>query len=440
MIPSRLILFSLCFFAAYSQALSLEFGTLRISIPYILSIVGISVVLVERALLTPHRESGFRLYVPALVFVTVYLIVGSLALIRVQADPVPNSPDAEIRVIEQMGRLVFSLCTMLFVANAVRTTQIMARALMILSASAGMVGAYGIYQVLATAGGFYVPLLPNTGSYGLAPGMVGASRAIGTMQEPSFLAGFMCFSIASTLLLIIAREHSARWWSAVLWMSMGVQAVCLLMTTSTGGFVGLVVILGAGWLILRGSERRRLVIICLMGAILLAIPVTYVISQPGFQQKLIIGTIGKLGHASAMERSEFCRAGLEMFADHPAIGVGPGLYDSFCRSYTSAFSLSKTLIVNNVYIELLAETGLVGFTAFMIMFVCLTARAVRRWRYHNKDSLLYAVPVIALAALVVQLMAYPTFKMEFIWLLFGLVAAPCPSSTRPDEKGHRGLG
>jgi len=439
MTPSLLLFYAVCFFAAYSQAMRPEFGPVRLSLPYLLGTLGLAFMVAERAFrCSPNRAISMRMFVPALTFVMVYVVLGGLAIVRLQTGTMTSSPIALFRVVEQLGRLVLSFCLMLLTANSVRSLDALIRALTIVAVSAGLVSMYGVYQVIGTLGGFYRPILPNTASYGLAPGVVGVTRATATMQEPSFLAGFLCFAIAVTAVLIVWRGDLGRVARAVLWSSLGLELGCLLMTTSTGGFAGVAVVLMSGLYFLRQAERRRFALVWLISAVLLALPIVHILAQPGFQRRLIIGSVGKMSHVSAQERTEFIRAGLRMFSDNPLIGVGPALYDSYAENYTRAFSVSRIIIVNNVYAELLAETGLVGFVSFMIMFACLFRRAIRKMRRAGADRPLHAAMVISLSALAVQFMAYPTFKMEFIWLLFGLIAAPLPN--RESERAKKLAG
>lgn len=427
MTPSLVFFYAVCFFAAYSQAMRPEFGAVRLSLPYLLGALGLVFMFAERAFRgSPNRAIPVRIFCPALIFVMVYMVLGGLAIIRIQAGTVTNSSVALFRIVEQLGRLALSFCLMLLAANSVRSVETLVRALTIVAASAGLVSVYGIYQVMGTMGGYYRPVLPNTASYGIAPGAVGATRATGTMQEPSFLAGFLCFAIVITAILIVWRGNLGRGTRAALWISLGLESVCLLMTTSTGGFAGFGVVLLSGVYFLRQTDKRRFVLVWLVCAVLLALPIVNILAQPGFQRRLIVGSVGKMSHVSAHERTEFILAGLRMFADNPVVGVGPALYDSCAKNYTRAFSVSRVIIVNNVYVELLAETGLVGFISFMIMFACLFRRAMRKIGRTDADSALHAAMAISLSALAVQFMAYPTFKMEFIWLLFGLIAAPIP--------------
>jgi O-antigen ligase len=243
------------------------------------------------------------------------------------------------------------------------------------------------------------------------------------MQEPSFLAGFLCFSIVLTIMLLAGERLDGRIIRPALYGSLLLQSLCLVLTTSTGGFLGFAASLIAAVVLLRGPVRRRFVTLTVLMALVLLGPVIYVAMGSSLARNLATATVGKPTHVSAIERTIFVVTALEMFLDHPLLGVGPGLYNEHARKYTSALGQLRVVIPNNVYAELLSETGILGFVSFMALLYGVWRHALWKWRGSDRSDVLAASLLIALVSLAVQFMAYPTFKMEFIWLLFGLSLA-----------------
>lgn len=413
-----LVLFVLiCFFAPYSEALRLEIGPVNLSVPYMLAVAGLVFGIACDVL--AGRVPNYRLHTPTLFFVLGYIVLGLVTLVRIQTESTPYWEDATFSVIEQLGRLALCFCIMVFVSNATDESRKVRKGISALVVSAGLVGAYGIYQLVGTSCGFYRPLIPKTGSYGMAPGVEGATRAIGTMHEPSFLAGFLCFSIVMTTMLLVSKL--GRVVRPIFWVSLGLQGVCLVMTTSTGGFIGAVAALVTGLIILSGKQRLKFAAIWVIAILILLAPILYLASYTNLQTQLLVAVVEKASHVSAKERIEFIKAGLRMFADHPLVGVGPGMYNAYVAQYTTAFSKSRVLIANNIYVELLAETGLLGTALFSLAYGSLFVRAIRRYTASRRQDMISAGLVIAMLSLAVHFLAYPTFKMEFIWLLFGLI-------------------
>lgn len=420
----RTIFLLLCFFIPYSEAMKLVIGPAQISTPYVLAMLGIFFIVTDNMLARRGQTKWkLRFYTPVIVLFAVYASIGCLSIVRIQVDSAAHANDAAFLVIEQIARLFLSLGLMVFVSTVVTDASVMIRGLKMVCISAGLVSMYGIYQVIGTFFGFYRPIIPHTASYGLGKGAIGASRAIGTMLEPSYLAAFLCFSIIVTVMLMVEDGALSGRMRRLLWLSLGIQGICMILTTSTIGFLGLAVSLVVIPFFLRNRTRRRLIPILLVVTILVTVPTLYIAAQTDLARKLIVATVDKPNLSSANERTEFIRIAVRMFEDHPVIGVGPGLFNDNAWDYTGAFASSRVLIANNVYAELLSETGLVGFIVFMSVFAGIYWRAHRRWRDSGRQNTILAGLATAIVSLSVQFLAYPTFKMEFIWLLFGLVIA-----------------
>ena len=110
-----------------------------------------------------------------------------------------------------------------------------------------------------------------------------------------------------------------------------------------------------------------------------------------------------------------------MFIDNPFFGVGLGQYGFRFDIYewNSVLSLSAETIKripNNVYIEILSETGLIGFLFFFIFwyFWIFTLSS-----YSRTSKLMWSFGV----CMFVVWFAYPTFAITFIWCAAGAALA-----------------
>jgi len=105
-----------------------------------------------------------------------------------------------------------------------------------------------------------------------------------------------------------------------------------------------------------------------------------------------------------------------MAAEHPILGVGLSHYGYNYRPYqlTNFFDLTRTgkAIANSPWIELLAETGLVG--------VALALTFVRRvWaKASGHDGLAFRAGLVGVG---LGLFTFPSITVMFIWAFCGLV-------------------
>ena len=87
-------------------------------------------------------------------------------------------------------------------------------------------------------------------------------------------------------------------------------------------------------------------------------------------------------------------AAWRVFCDHPIIGVGPGQFASvYSVQYMNDPDIALRRIARNrrahtLYFELMAETGLVGFTLFMAIIAWTLVRLWQRrraWRQRDPE-------------------------------------------------------
>jgi hypothetical protein len=81
-------------------------------------------------------------------------------------------------------------------------------------------------------------------------------------------------------------------------------------------------------------------------------------------------------------------AGLGLFVQHPLFGIGGANF----IYYSTALGVSERVLLHNIYIAVLAETGLVGFLLFVGFLVAMLWAGVRVFasREHGRDRLLVA--------------------------------------------------
>jgi putative inorganic carbon (hco3(-)) transporter len=114
-----------------------------------------------------------------------------------------------------------------------------------------------------------------------------------------------------------------------------------------------------------------------------------------------------------------------MFLGHPVLGVGYGNYRSLYNDYLPGITPDQ-LDAHNLYLQFLAETGVVGFLAFCVLMVAFSRIAIKLARQADSFHRLVGVGLGgALAASLIHGMvdyifnASPQFGALF-WLVLGL--------------------
>jgi O-antigen ligase len=208
----------------------------------------------------------------------------------------------------------------------------------------------------------------------------GLVRSEGLADNQNALAFYLVTGLLFTTLL---HRQDRHWWAAFVYVP--VYAALMLGvvgTVSRTGFlmIGItLVMIVAFWLI---NDRHRITaliapLIALIVAGLYFIPADYwtVMETTIFSPER--DAAGNFGNRNAL-----IDAGIEVWQDYPVAGVGINQYREVSRDYLS-FENARVFgkLPHNLYVTLLAETGLVGFLLFMGWIGYSMWELFMAWRY-----------------------------------------------------------
>lgn len=232
------------------------------------------------------------------------------------------------------------------------------------------------FVMLAFVGGSIVSVLIGLATGSLKPPGTSVTqtalqgRFTGGSGDPNVAAaGFVATLFMIMGLLSIHRRRLHR---AGLMLAFALVTVGFLATQSRGGLIALGVGTVAAMLI---SPHHRRLIVGLVVIVGLAVAVFAVI-DPGAVQRITDVSGGTSG------RSDLWRVGWQVFKSHPLVGVGIGNFQVVEAHYVltpGAISRIEYItdvpyLVHNTYLQLLAETGLVGLLGFLVaVFACMRA-------------------------------------------------------------------
>lgn len=227
---------------------------------------------------------------------------------------------------------------------------------------------------------------------GVASGALSSSAAIsqtaingrltgGGTDPNEQAAGFIAAMFLSAGLLSVYRRRAAR---ACLLLAFLLVTAGFFATQSRGGLIALMVATLAS-LTLAPEQRRRLArlgaVVGVAGAVLLA-------AQPGTLQR-----ITDLGGGTS-GRSDLWRVAWQVFEGHPLFGVGSGNFrvvETQSHYVLRPGNISRIQylaevpqVAHNTYLQLLAETGVVGLFAFLaVVLAALRSFMLARRRFED---------------------------------------------------------
>jgi O-antigen ligase len=127
-----------------------------------------------------------------------------------------------------------------------------------------------------------------------------------------------------------------------------------------------------------------------------------------------------------------------MFRDYPILGVGPGNYPLHYLDYSEQIGLDPRLAprdAHSLYLGTLAETGIVGASALLlVLWLALRGAWRARLRLGGDDALMAEGVFVALMSFLVAGLFLHAAYPRYLWMMvgFGLVAGQLARSAARD--------
>ncbi len=364
---------------------------------------------------------------PALPLIVGYFLIevlGSLLSIDV------NTSAGEVLTFAVEGFGLFFMLT-----NVVRTVTVLRQVVWVLLIIGALIGGLSMFQEVT--GSF------SNDYWGFAQ-MSNASfdvnsTATGVDLQPR-LSGMIGETNRYAQVMLMLVPLGMFWiWNARTTITKAAALVCTLLITtgvvltfSRGAFVGFALVLL--FMIASGYVKPRQVV--LVGLALAALFVLV----PGYSQRL--GSLGSItgaisGDASAsnpdgsiQSRLTEGLSALLAWADHPIIGVGPGLFPQYYHYYADVVGIkvrAHDREAHDLYVGIAAENGIVGLGLFLGA-IGITMRelrrASRRWRDRRPDLANIATAfLLSLGTYLATGIFLHLSYARYYWLMLALAAA-----------------
>lgn len=257
-------------------------------------------------------------------------------------------------------------------------------------------------------------------------------RLRGTVCEPLYLGNYIL--MVWPFLLVWRRPLWIRWAGGTLLWSL------LLLTWSRGAWLGLVVQLFLMifiFLIRRGDsrspdqdahrKRAKIFLPWLIGGALLLIVIGDFFSGGKILQRLL-ATFNNQDWSN-LTRLYSMKAAWLAFLESPLVGVGWGQYAFHFPLLVDPMGLQSQFswpVVNNFPLQILSETGVIGFGVFSWGTVLIYRSA---WRILLQQNNLFSGSSMVFSALIgvvgvwVQLLSFSQYNLPHIWVGLGLLLA-----------------
>ncbi len=283
--------------------------------------------------------------------------------------------------------------------------------------------------------------------------VLGYPRIQATEVEPLYYGTYLIFSITLALGYIIAyiKEYGLlskvkNFKDKIISKNLFILSIItfllgginLILTYARGAWIGeiLAIIVLLGFLVYIYNINKKIIITIVLAFIIL-ISMFFVLQSvhklPHFAAKLS----QRAENLSSPDRVFLDNNATQAFATHPILGIGVGGFGPYMsiNPYVTPPALYKQFegygwaIVNNEYLEILTETGILGFITFTSLIILILYKGVKASIIKNRNldldnKFLRITLISSIAALVGILLQYLTFSTLYIlqiWLVLMLV-------------------
>ncbi|OJB46256.1 polymerase [Burkholderia ubonensis] len=258
-------------------------------------------------------------------------------------------------------------------------------------------------------------------------------RPYGNMAQANHLATYIAFALAGALYLVQTRRLAVWAW---LMLSV-VLSGGLALTVSRGPWLQVAVMVVAGFWMARAESRgkpgapanvraRVWLMPVLLAAVFVAVNGAVRWANLHYHLNLAVSAAERMRDAGQIApRLALWKYGLAMFREHPLLGVGWGEFPS--HQFALARALGGVEIANNshdIFIDLLAKSGLLGLGVLVVTLVLWFVRALRAPQTSTRVFGFALVGVLLMHALVEYPQQYMFFLLPVMFVIGLLEAKP----------------
>lgn len=262
-----------------------------------------------------------------------------------------------------------------------------------------------LFQYLVnTIFGYNIPFLTNYGTF------AGVHRYQSFFYEPSYLATYVVFWLACSLFqLFIGKDKGYL-------IDVALALVMLLISTSSTGFVGIMITLIPVYLywLFKDTKPKKLLSIILIIVVIFAVKLSLPNLWNHFVLRIFSGDLnGATGGRVALWAETY-----KVFKENFLFGVGAGNYGLY-------LNIGAGYVPSNVTLELLATLGIFGFVAFYGFTISLIYRSYKT--YKRTKNLLPLALAYGIIAFTIILQVNQGYLRLYHWMFFGMIEGVCYS-------------
>lgn len=336
--------------------------------------------------------------------------------------------------------VLFTIFLGIMATNMIATKEDLQKIIKVLFYSSLIAGAFGLFQFAGDVVGLPSSITLLKEGYG--SGTFGFPRIQAFSMEPLYFANYLFLPICLGLAYFFGqvRNFVNRWWIVALTILLLLN---LILTVSRGayiGFVGAFLVLGV--LMFKQIFTWKNVLVMVFSVALVGYGVAFALSNGDtratneFVKHVLVKDFNN--GESVQSRLSASAQAYSIYKENPLLGIGLGNYGPYVKSYPMNMPKGGWDIVNNEYLEIMAETGTLGIVSFVLILITIIIRSLLAV-FRAKDEYLKLTMMGMLAAFIgvlVQFASMSTLYIIHIWVLIGLMIATQNLILRKEQSGY----
>lgn len=257
-------------------------------------------------------------------------------------------------------------------------------------------------------------------------------RPMSTQLNPAILGTYLTCCLPFNFYQLKGNFTYRRWWGII---SATLSFAVIILTFSRGVLLGLTALL---LFYLWHLKKRRAISFFLI--FLLAFMTICSFSQDDNLCRFGFGEMICGGYASIFSDYRFqrCYMAFQMLKEHPLFGIGLTHFRIRFFDYYTGIKNSvpyEFMIADNMYLTILAETGLIGTIGFLIFIIRLLSKGLKQLQLLkvDREKLELLVPFSALIGLLVNMGAFDLFFWGGPYMLFCLMCGFMKGFSTPSD-------
>lgn len=338
-----------------------------------------------------------------------------------------------VKSITQVSLLIPAVLSYYLTVSFLKNRELLTKAIKIWFFTLASISIYGIYQFI----GYYLKwpyadyyIQSFDFRYLAFLNYFKLARVSSVTLEPTFLPMYIISMLPLAIALLVNKVYIIKRYLLIMLIS--VSFICLLLTFAANIIFILIGIFLSLIIFLRYWKYKFYQIIISVTAIVLLISVIIYYQQILDKLRFELNTYDYSFHISAFHRTVCWKTAFNMFLKHPFFGVGIG---NFAHNFTDNIPHPEILelmqhtgmprITNNIFLEVLAETGIFGFLSFISIFFFLLKGPIKRiisFKDKFYDTITLGL-VLGFMGIMFAHLSSSAFHFPYVWVLMGLITA-----------------